>query len=178
MLRQAHDRRVRAGLQIRQRCEVAVLGLLDIGIDGPAVRTAVRMPEPLLDPLHHVVGERVPEQVGLHVRLRGRVAHEVREQPLDDPVLAHDALRALATLRRQQRLLVLASLDQTFALESLQHLAGRRARHAEHLRHSRRERGRPAAKRAVLADRKGEEVDRLQVLVDGMSLRHSADRNL
>ena len=32
----------------------------------------------------------------MHVRLGGRVAHEVGEQPLDDPVLADDPLRALA----------------------------------------------------------------------------------
>src|SRR2546430_3312589 len=44
VLRQADDRRVRAGFQIRQRRKVAVLGLLDIRIDGPAVRTALRMP--------------------------------------------------------------------------------------------------------------------------------------
>jgi hypothetical protein len=130
------------------------------------VRAAVRIPEPLLDPLHHVVGERVPEQVGLHVRLGSGVTHEIREQPLDDPVLADDALRTLSPLPGQQRLLVLAALDQPFALESLQHLAGGRTRDAEHLRHPRRERRRPRAERPVLADRKGEEVDRLEVLVD------------
>ena len=48
--------------------------------------------EALLDPGHHVVAERVAELVGVDVRLGGRVAHEVREEPLDDAVLAHDAL--------------------------------------------------------------------------------------
>ena len=98
MLRQPHDRCPRAGFQIRQRREFLVLGLLDVGIDRPAVRAAVRIPEPLLDPLHHVVGERVPEQVSLHVRLGCGVTHEVSEQPLDDAVLANDALRPRSAL--------------------------------------------------------------------------------
>ena len=149
-----------------------VLVLLDVGIDGPAVWAAVGMAEPLVDAFHHVVGERVTELVGMDVRLGGGVAHEVRQQPLDDAVLAHDSLRALAAGRRQQRLLVLAALDQPFALEPLQHLAGRGARDAEHLGHARRERRRAAAQRSVLADRKREEVDRLEVLVDGVALRH------
>ena len=141
-------------------------------VAGVGARTAVGMTGPLVDPLHHVVGERVTELVGMDVRFGGRVAHEVRQQPLDDAVLAHDSLRALAAGRRQQRLLVLAALDQPFALEALEHLSGRRARDAEHLGHARRERRRAAAQGAVLADRKREEVDRLQVLVDGVALRH------
>ena len=40
----------------------------------------------------------------------------------------------------QDRLLVLAALDEPFGLEPLQHLAGRRARDAEHLGDARRER--------------------------------------
>ena len=94
------------------------------------------------------------------------VAHEVGEEPLDDPVLADDALGALAAGRREERLLALAALDQPFGLEALQHLAGRRARDVEHLGDARGERGRAGAARRVLADRKGEEVDRLEVLVD------------
>ena len=136
------------------------------------MRTAIGIPETLLDPLDHVFRERVPEEVGLDVRLGRRVAHEVGEQPLDDPVLADDPLGALAPRLREQRLLVLAPLDQPLALEPLQHLPGRRPRDAEHLGHSRGQGRRPASERPVLADRKGEEVDRLEVLVDRMSLRH------
>ena len=67
-----------------------------VGVDRPAVRAAVGVAELLVDPLDHVVGERVAELVRVDVRLGGGVAHEVGEQPLDDPVLAHDALGALA----------------------------------------------------------------------------------
>ena len=102
----------------------------------------------------------------MDVRLGGRVAHEVGEQPLDDPVLAHDPLGALAAGRRQDRLLVLAALDEPLRLEPLQHLAGRRARDAEHLGDARGERRRALRLRPVLADREREEVDRLEVLVD------------
>ena len=95
--------------------ELAVLGLLEVRVDRPAVRAAVGVAEPLLDPLDHVVGERVAEHVGLDVRLGGRVAHEVGEQPLDDPVPADDPLGRLAAPRGQDRLLVLAALDQPLA---------------------------------------------------------------
>ena len=114
----------------------------------------------------HLVVERVAELVGPLVRLVGGVAHEVGEEPLDDPVLADDALGALAAGRGEQRLLALAALDQPFRLEALEHLPGRRARDMEHLGDARRERGRAGTVRRVLADREGEEVDRLEVLVD------------
>ena len=39
------------------------------------------MPELLVDPLDHLVGERPAELVGVHVRLARGVAHEVGEQP-------------------------------------------------------------------------------------------------
>ena len=58
------------------------------------------------------------------------------------PVLADDAVRALDPLRREDRLLLLAALDEAVGLEPLQHLAGRRARDAEHLGDARRDRGR------------------------------------
>ena len=45
VLGEAHDRRARPGLERRQRLELAVLGLLDVGIDRPAVRAAVGMAE-------------------------------------------------------------------------------------------------------------------------------------
>ena len=88
------------------------------------MRAAVRTAEALVDPLDHLVGERVAELVRVHVRLGSRVAHEVREEALDDPVLAHDALRALGALGREDRFLLLAALDETVGLEPLQHLAG------------------------------------------------------
>ena len=56
------------------------------------MRAAIRVAELRRDALDHVVRERVAEEVGLLVRLGGRVAHEVGQQPLDDPVPADDAL--------------------------------------------------------------------------------------
>ena len=108
----------------------------------------------------------------MDVCLGRRVPHEVCEQPLDDPVLADDALRALASGGGEDRLLPLAALDESFGLEPLQHLARGRARDAEHLGHARGEREVPGRRRPVFADREREEVDRLQVLVDGVALRH------
>ena len=104
--------------------------------------------------------------LGALVRLRARVAHEVGEQPLDQPVLADDALGALAPGLREQRFFPRAALDEPFGFEPLEHLARRRPRDAEHLRNPRRQRRRSAGERTVLADRKSEEVDRLEVLVD------------
>ena len=172
MLGEPHDRRVRAGLQRGERREHGVLLLLHVGIDGPPVRAAFGVAELLVDPLDHLVAERVAELVGALVRLVARVAHEVGEQPLDDAVLADDALGALAAARREERFLARAALDQAFGLEALQHLAGRRARDMQHLGHARGERGRSGALRRVLADREREEIDRLQVLVDRVTLRH------
>ena len=96
MLGKADDRRPRPGRERRERRELRVLRLLDLWIDGPAVRTALRMAELVVDPLDHLVAERVAELVGPLVRLVSGVAHEVCEQPLDDPVLADDALGPLA----------------------------------------------------------------------------------
>ena len=105
------------------------------------MRAAVRVAELLLHPLDHVVGERLADVVGVHVRLCGRVAHEVGQEPLDDAVLADDLLGALPARGREQRLLVLAAPDEALLLEPLQHLAGRCAGDAEHLGDARRERG-------------------------------------
>ena len=134
VLGETHDRGARAGLEVGQRLELAVLDLLEVRVDRPAVRTAVRVPELLLDALDHVVAERAAELVGVHVRLGGGVAHEVGEQALDHAVLADDGACALGAGRREDRLLVLAALDEALRLEALQHLAGRGPRHAEHLR--------------------------------------------
>ena len=166
MLREPHDRRLRRSLERRERGQLVVLRLLEVGVDRPAVRAALRVAELLLHPLDHVVGERLADVVRVHVRLRGRIAHEVGQQPLDDAVLADDLLRAFPARGREQRLLVLAAPDEALLLEPLQHLAGRGARDAEHLGDAGRERGGGTARRAVLADREREEVDRLQVLVD------------
>src|SRR5262249_26449912 len=74
----------------------------------------------------------------------------------------------------QDRLLLLAALDEALGLEPLQHLARRGARDAEHVGHARRDRA--LACRPVLADREREGVDDLQVLVDRVPLtaRHEA----
>ena len=97
------------------------------------MRAAVGVAEAHLDPLDHVLGERVAELVGVHVRLGGGVAHEVGEEPLDDAVLADDPLRALDPRGGEDRLLLLAALDEPVGLEPLQHLAGGGARDAEHV---------------------------------------------
>ncbi len=137
------------------------------------MRAAIGLTEPLVDALDHVVRERVAELVCVNVRLGGRVAHEVREEALDDAVLADDPLRALRALDCEDRLLLLAALDEPVCLEALQHLAGGRPGDAEHLRHPRGDRGR-AGGRAVLPDREREEVDRLEVLVDAVTGCHAA----
>ncbi len=80
------------------------------------MRATLGTAEAFLDPLDHVVGERVAERVCVHVRFGGRVAHEVRQQALDDSVLPDDLLGALAARPSEQRLLVLAALDQAVAL--------------------------------------------------------------
>ena len=61
---------------------------------------------------------------------------EVRQEALDDPMLADDLLGALASRRREERLLVLATADQALLLQPLQHLPGGCARDAEHLGHA------------------------------------------
>src|SRR6476646_5453973 len=124
MLGEPDDRRPVAGSERRERGQLEVLARLELGVDRPAVRAARRVPQLLVDPLDHVVAEGVTELVGVHVGLGGGIAHEVREQPLDDPVLADDLLRALAPLRGQERLLVLPARDEPVGLEPLQHLAG------------------------------------------------------
>ena len=128
------------------------------------------LPSRVVDPLDHVVAEGVAELVGVHVRLGRRVAHEVGEQPLDDPVLAHRPLGPLAAGLGQDRLLARAALDEPLGLEPLQHLAGRGARDAEHLGDARGERRMRRVLRVVLADREREEVDRLEVFVDRVAL--------
>ena len=144
--------------------------MLDRCVHGPAVRAAIRTAEPLVDALDHVLRERVAELVRLYVRLLGRVTHEIRQEALDDPVLADDLLGALDPGVGEDRLLLLATLDETVRLEPLQHLAGRGAGHAEHLRDARGDGRRPGG-RVVLADRESEEVDRLEVVVDRVT-RH------
>ena len=114
MLRKADDLRARPGLEIGERLQLAVFRLLEVGVDRPAVGTAVRIAQLPGDAVDHVVSERVAEEVGLLVRLGRRIAHEVGEQALDDAVAAHDALGLAASLGREDRLLVLPSLDETF----------------------------------------------------------------
>ena len=68
--------------------------------------------------------------------------------------------------------LALAALDQPLGLEPLQHLAGRGPRDAEHLGHPGGQGRQLRLRRPILPDREGEEVDRLEVFVDGVALRH------
>src|SRR3989304_10641825 len=65
--------------------------------------------------------------------------------------------------------LVPPPFDQTAGPQSLQHLAGGSSRNAEHVGDSHCEGRRAARLRPVLADRKREEVDGLQVVVDRVS---------
>src|SRR5206468_7845670 len=50
VLGEPHDRRLRRSLERRERGQLVVLGLLDRGVDRPAVRAALRVPELLLHP--------------------------------------------------------------------------------------------------------------------------------
>ena len=87
----------------------------------------LRMPEAVVDAFDHLVGERIAKLIGALVRLGARVAHEIGQQPFDDPVLPHDTLGPLAARPGEQRLFPLAALDQPVGLETLQHLPGRGA---------------------------------------------------
>ena len=81
----------------------------------------------------------------------------------------------LAALGGQDRLLVLAALDEALGLEALQHLPGRGPRDAEHVGDPDGERGHALRLGLVLPDREREEVDRLEVVVDGVTSRHVGD---
>ncbi len=168
MLGQPHDRGLGARLEVGERLELAVLGLLELRVDRPPVRAAVGVAELLVDAVDHLVAEGSAQFVSMDVRLGGRVAHEIGQQPLDDPVLADDAARPIGPGGREDRLLVPAALDEPFGLEPLQHLPGRGTRDVEHLGHARGDRLAAARHRLVLPDREREEVDRLQVLVDSV----------
>ena len=157
----------RPDVELRERDQLRVLGLLELRVDRPTVRTAVGAAEPIVDPLDHLVGKGVAELVRMDVRFGRRVAHEVGEEALDDPVLADDALRALRALGSEDRLLLFAALDEPLGFQALEHLASRGTGNAEHLGDARGDRGRPGG-RAILADRECQEVDRLEVLVDGV----------
>ncbi len=78
VLREPYDLGFAAGGELRERHEERVLGLLDLRLDRPPVGAPVGVSEALVDPLDHVVREGVAELVRVHVRLRRRVAHEVR----------------------------------------------------------------------------------------------------
>ena len=124
VLGEPHDCRRLARRNVRQWLQLTVLRLLDVGVDRPPVWAPLGVTELLVDPLDHLLRECAAELVRVHVRLGGRIAHEVREQPLDHAVLAHHLPRPLRARLGEQRLLVLAALDQSVGLQPLQHLAG------------------------------------------------------
>ena len=124
MLSETDDDRRAPGLELIERHELAVLRLLCARVDGPAVRAAIGVPETLRDSLHHVVAERVAEHVRVNMRLGGRVPHEIGQEALDQPVLADDALSPLDPGGSEDRLFLLAALDEPVYLEALQHLPG------------------------------------------------------
>ena len=130
VLGQADDRGARSRFEVGERRQLPVLRLLEGWVHGPAVRAALRVAEALRHPLDHLVRERVPELVGMDVGLGRGVAEEVGQQALDQPMLADDVFGALASGRRQQSLLLLASFDHAVGLEPLQHLSGRGSRDA------------------------------------------------
>ena len=73
-------------------------------------------------------------------------------------------------LGRQHEFTPAAALEQAFGGQPLEHLADGRARDAERLRDARRDRRRSLG-RLIHADRGDEQVDRLQVVVDRVSMR-------
>jgi len=170
VLGEAHDLGSLARLEVCEGEELRVLLLLELRLHGPAVRAAFRAPEALVYPFDHLLGEGVAELVGVHVRLGGGVAHEVGEEALDDAVLADDPLRSLDPRLGENCLLLVSALDEPVHLEAFQHLPRGRARDAQHLGDACSDRGRSRG-RPVLPDREGQEVDRLEVVVDRMSLR-------
>ena len=61
MLGEPHDLGRLAGLEIGERDQPDVLHLLHVRLDRPAVWAAIRVAEPRVDPLDHLVGERVAD---------------------------------------------------------------------------------------------------------------------
>jgi hypothetical protein len=169
VLGEPHDLAGVALHEVGQRHQLAVLGLLLGGRDGPAVRAAFGEAEPLVQALDHVVGERAADAARVLARLGGRVAEEVGQEALDDPVAPDDVLGARGARGRQHELAA-AALEQAVAGEALEHLADGRPRDAEQVGDARGDRHR-GLRGAVLADRGDEEVDRLQVVVHRVPVR-------
>ena len=110
------------------------------------------------------------DAAGVLVRLGRVVVEEVGQEALDDPVAPDHLLRARGARGRQHELAPAAALEQALGGEPLEHLADGRARDAERLGDARRDRRRSLG-RLVDADRGDEDVDRLQVVVDRVSVR-------
>ena len=72
VLGEADDRRARPGWEVASGASSGFSACSNVRVDGPAVRAAFGMAELVVDALDHVVGERVAELVGVHVRLGGR----------------------------------------------------------------------------------------------------------
>jgi hypothetical protein len=123
------------------------------------VRAAVRVAEPDLDPLDHVVRERVAELVGVHVRLAGR-GHEVGQQALDDPVLADDALGPLDPVSVRSPPYC-SPRSTSPSVSSRRGISPTRRADAEHLRDPGGDRRR-AVRIGLVLDQEGQGVDRLK----------------
>ena len=95
MLGEAHDRRAAAGPEVGERRQLAVLGLLDVGSTGhPCGQRSGSEAFGIRSIMSSV--NVSPSSSACSCDSAARVAHEVGEQALDQPVLADDPLRALA----------------------------------------------------------------------------------
>ena len=135
------------------------------------MRAPVGPTQALVDALDHLVGERVAELVGVHVRLGRGVAHEVGEEALDDAMLADDSA-GRARLPSGVRIASFCSPRSTRPSASSRFsISPADARETPSISATREAIAVEPGRGPVLADREGEEVDRLEVLVDGVALR-------
>ena len=141
------------------------------GGDRPAVRAPLRIPELRVQPLDHVVRERRADARRVLVRLRGVVAQQVGQEALDDPVAPDHAARPAAVpaaVRTSARPVPFSSSPSAVSRLSISPTAVRDT--PERIRDPRRDRRR-RLRRLVHPDGGDEQVDRLQVVVDRVSVR-------
>ena len=141
VFRQADDRRARPGRKLASGGSSRVLRLFDRR-DRRASRAGSAAGWPSLSSIRSIISSLnvSPISSARSCDSYPGVPHEVGQEPLDDPVLAHDTLCPFAARLGEKRLLLLAALDQALGLEALQHLPGRSARDVEHLGDARGER--------------------------------------
>ena len=173
---ESDDRRTVTDGQLVERTEVAVLGLFLLGVDRPAVRATLGVPESLGGALDHVVGERRAQDVCLFVGLGRGVAQKCGQEALDQPVATDHVFGGLLARLGQDCLFALTALHQALVLEALHHLADGRLGHAQHLGDACRKRRLITDHRPILAHGKSQEVDRLEVVVDRVAVDAHRER--